>query len=44
MKHSHGTALFDGFSTCTGADVHLTGSFQAPACAGLNVNATPACI
>ena len=32
-----------GFSTCTGPDAHLTGSFQAPACAGLNVNATPAC-
>jgi hypothetical protein len=33
----------DGFSTCSGVDAHLTGSFHAAACAGLNVNATPAC-
>jgi hypothetical protein len=32
-----------GFSTCTGPDAHLTGTFHALACAGLNVNATPAC-
>jgi hypothetical protein len=34
----------DGFSTCSGPDAHLTGSFHAAACAGLNVNATPACM
>jgi hypothetical protein len=33
----------DGFSTCSGPDAHLTGSFHAASCAGLNVNATPAC-
>src|SRR5205085_5402991 len=33
----------DGFSTCTGPDAHLTGSFHAASCAGLNVNSTPAC-
>ncbi len=32
-----------GFSTCTGPDAHLTGSFLAVSCAGLNVNSTPAC-
>jgi hypothetical protein len=33
----------DGFSTCSGPAANLTGAFHAPACAGLNVNATPAC-
>jgi hypothetical protein len=33
----------DGFSTCSGPDAHLTGSFHVTSCAGLNVNATPAC-
>jgi hypothetical protein len=33
----------DGFSGCTGPDPHLTGSFHATPCAGLNVNATPVC-
>jgi hypothetical protein len=33
----------DGFSTCSGPDANLIGSFHGAACAGLNVNATPAC-
>ena len=37
------TITCDGFSSCTGPDAHLTGSFHATSCAGLNVNATPAC-
>lgn len=32
-----------GFSTCTGPNASLNGSFHASACAGLNVNVTPAC-
>ncbi|HWE23104.1 MAG TPA: hypothetical protein VG496_04105, partial [Myxococcales bacterium] len=34
----------DGFSSCSGPDARLTGSFHAAPCPGLDVNATPACI
>jgi len=33
----------DGFSTCTGPDSSLAGAFHATPCAGLDVNASPAC-
>ncbi len=33
----------DGFSSCTGLDAHLTGTFRAAPCASLNVNRTPPC-
>jgi hypothetical protein len=37
------TITCGGFSSCTGPDAHLTGSFHATPCAGINVNATAAC-
>jgi len=33
----------DGFSSCSGPDAHLTGSFHSSSCTALNVNSTPAC-
>ena len=41
--HFDVTITCGGFSSCTGPDAHLTGSFHATPCAGLNVNGTPAC-
>jgi hypothetical protein len=32
-----------GFSSCSGPDAHLTGSFHSIACTELNVNVTPTC-
>ena len=37
------TLTCGGFSTCSGPDATLSGTFHATACAGLSVNSTPAC-